>query len=519
MNRREMLRLALLAAGGAYGASRLPALAQTPLPQPRSLEVRRAAGVVEAQVTARTSNLTINGQPVRLLTYGSFPGPTLRVREGELVRLNFTNSLPEVTNLHLHGLHIPPEVDAPLEGVHPGQSRLYEFTIPRGSAGTYWYHPHIHGKVARQLYSGLAGLLIVEGPLDAMDELKQAEEHTLVLKDWVFVNGQIPRWTHMDWMNGREGSLLTVNAAVRPVLRAQKPTLRLRLLNASNARYYRLAVENHPLYLIATDAGFIEKPVELSELLLAPGERAEVLVRFSRAGSFRLQALPYDRGAMGMPGMMMGGPGMGPMGMPGMMGDAEMMGDECMCAMDQSGMPHGGMNQERMPMGSTPGRMMGRGATPLQTLLTITAPASPRPLPLPTSLASVERLNPGQAATTRRIVFGERMMQAQFFFNNQLFDPNRVDIRARLGTLEVWELVNQSDMDHPFHLHIYPFQVLSHNGRPSLLRAWKDTVNLRKDDVVRLAVPLRNFAGSTLYHCHIPEHEDRGMMGTLLVEG
>lgn len=492
MHRRELLKYGALGLVGSYALSRLPAFAQSPFPQPRTLEVRRAEGVVEAQIAARQSNLTMGGKPVQLLTYGGFPGPTLRLREGETVRLNFTNNLPEATNLHLHGLHVPPSVDDPLALVQPGESRLYEFTVPKGSAGTYWYHPHVHGRVAPQLYAGLAGLLVVEGPLDALPELKGAEEHLLVLKDWLFSGNRIPAWTHMDWMNGREGSLLTVNAAVRPTLRAQKATLRLRLLNASNARYYRLALENHPLYLIATDGGFLEKPVELPELLLAPGERAEVLVRLSRPGNYRLQALPYNRGAMMMPGGSMGDPGMGQgMGM----------------------MNHGGMGNR-----GDVGRM-GMGATRLETLLTVVAPASPKPLPLPASLAPVERLEPARATATRRFELGERMMQAEFFINGQMFDPARVDVGAQLGSLEVWELVNKTDMDHPFHLHTYPFQVLSRGGKPAPYRAWKDTVNLRKNEVVRIAVPLRDFSGVTVYHCHIVEHEDRGMMGILQVKG
>lgn len=497
MHRRELLKYGALGLASSYGLSRLPAFAQSPFPQPRTLEVLRADGVVEAQITARQSNLTLSGKPARLMTYGGFPGPTLRLREGETVRLNFTNNLPEATNLHLHGLHVPPSVDDPLALVQPGESRLYEFTVPKGSAGTYWYHPHVHGRVAPQLYAGLAGLLVVEGPLDALPELKGAEEHLLVLKDWLFSGNRIPAWTQMDWMNGREGSLLTVNAAVRPTLRAQKATLRLRLLNASNARYYRLALENHPLYLIATDGGFLEKPVELPELLLAPGERAEVLVRLSRPGNYRLQALPYDRGAM----MMHGG----------------MMGDQGMGMMDHGMMDHG----SRGGMGDTGmmGSMMGMGATRLETLLTIVAPASPKPLPLPASLAPVERLEPARATATRRFELGERMMQAEFFINGQMFDPARVDVRAQLGSLEVWELVNKTDMDHPFHLHTYPFQVLSRGGKPAPYRAWKDTVNLRKNEVVRIAVPLRDFSGVTVYHCHIVEHEDRGMMGILQVKG
>lgn len=499
LNRRDFLKYTTLGLAGTYLASRPPALAQAPyFPEPLLLGVERSEGLVQADLAARVSNMTVGGKPVALLTYEGYPGRTLRVREGEVVRLRFTNNLSEITNLHLHGLHVPPSVDDPLAEVYPGESRLYEFTVPRGSAGTYWYHPHVHGKVAEQLYAGLLGLIVVEGPLDAMPELKGAEEHVLVLKDFdfAFAGDRVAPFTHMDWMNGKEGNLLTVNGAIRPILRAQKATLRLRLLNASNARYYRLALENHPLYLIASDGGFLEKPVELSELLLAPGERAEVLVRMSRSGNYQLQALSYDRGAMMPHSGMMGDQGMG----------------QRMGIMDHGGM--GGMGDTGMV-----GSIMGMGATRLETLLTVVAPASPKPLPLPASLVPIERLEPAKAAATRRLVLGERMMQAEFFINNRMFDPNRVDIRAKLGSLEVWELVNKTDMDHPFHLHTYPFQVLSRNGRAAPYRAWKDTVNLKKNDVVRIGIPFREFTGTTVYHCHIVEHEDRGMMGILQVKG
>jgi len=165
-------------------------------------------------------------------------------------------------------------------------------------------------------------------------------------------------------------------------------------------------------------------------------------------------------------------------------------------------------NAQTMPLG--PSR--------LETLLTIVAPANPKPLPLPTSLAPVERLDLSKAVATRRFELGERMMQAEFFINGQMFDASRVDVQSKLGTLEVWEIVNKTDMDHPFHLHIYPFQVVSVNGRPEPYRAWKDVVNVRERDTVRIAVPFRDFTGVTVYHCHILEHEDRGMMGVLKVD-
>jgi FtsP/CotA-like multicopper oxidase with cupredoxin domain len=240
-------------------------------------------------------------------------------------------------------------------------------------------------------------------------------------------------------------------------------TLRLRLINASNARYYRLQSEDHPMHLIATDGGLIEKPVALEELLLAPGERAEVLVQLEREGFFGLKNLPYDRGTHQMGGMM---------------------------GHDANGQA--------------------------ETLLRVMAPPNPKPSALPGGLMPVEQLEVARATVTRRITMTEHVMPLGFFFNDKGFD-HRVDIRGLLGTIEVWELENKAGMDHPFHLHSYPFQVLERNGRSEPFRAWKDMVNLRRNGRVKLGVPLRDFTGLTVYQRHIVEHEDRGMMGTLEV--
>ena len=442
------------------------ARAQGPsFPEPKV--VRSQGGLLSLKLSATPTPLALAGQRATLLTYGgSFPGPTLRVRPRDTVRLTLENRLPEPTNLHWHGLPISPKVDDPFLEIPPGESWTYEFTVPKELAGTFWYHPHLHGRVAPQLFAGLLGALVVESSLDAIPELREAEEHLLVLKDLALQGGRPAPHTPMDWMNGKEGDLVLVNGALRPTLVAQKATLRLRLLNASNARYYRLALQDHPLYLIAADGGFLEEPLEVSELLLAPGERAEVLVRLRKEGRFLLQALPYDRGAMGM--------------------------------MDMGGMAHA------MPQG--PSRP--------ETLLYLTAPKNPKPLPLPKALSPFPTLP--APVVTRRLVLTEDMMAARFFINGQVFDHRRVDLKGQAQTVEVWEVENQGDMDHPFHLHVHPFQVLSVGGRPFPYRAWKDVVNLKAGEVARLLVPLRE-KGRTVFHCHIVEHEDRGMMGVLEV--
>lgn len=464
MNRRTILKTGL----ALFPLQALRARAQASFPEPPLLPLKRKEGVVEARLEAVAKPVQVGDKTVELWTYeGSLPGPTLRLREGERVRLVFRNRLGEVTNLHFHGLPIPPQVDNPFLEIPPGEEQVYEFTVPRGAAGTYWYHPHVHGKVATQLFRGLAGALVVEGPLDALPELRAAEEHLIVLKDLELLGGKVAPHTPMDWMNGKEGSLVLANGALRPTLRPGKGLLRLRLLNASNARYYRLALEGHELVLIATDGGFLTKPVETEEILLAPGERAEVLVALKGPGQYRLLALPYDRGAMGM--------------------------------MHMGGMMH----------------MMGGGQSRMEHLLTVSLERAFPKLPLPQALAAFKPLTP--TGPVRRIVLSENMMAGEFFINGQRFDPRRVDLRAQAGQVEVWEVENQGDMDHPFHLHTHPFQVLARNGRPEPFPAWKDTVNIRAGEVVRLAVAM-GFPGKTVFHCHIVEHEDRGMMGVLEVQ-
>ncbi len=465
ITRRETLRLG----GAALGALAVPGWAAG------ATRTTQAAGVTPAsevalELVAATGPSVVAGQTATLWTYnGTFPGPLLRWREGDRIRLRLVNELAESTNLHLHGLHLPAAIDDPFLDVPPGGSATYAFDVPSGAAGTYWYHPHMHGRVARQLFAGLAGAIVVDGPSTDVPPLAEAEEHVLVLKDISLRRGTVAAHTPFDWMNGKEGDLVLVNGAWRPQLAPTRPLLRLRIVNAGNARYCRLLLEGHFLYQIATDGGLLESPVRRRSLLLAPGERAEVLVRLRRGGTFRLLNLPYDRGR-----------GMGPHG-------------------------HG------MPMNLAP--VLDAGGEPL---LSIRTPHTIGRGALPQTLVPIERLAPAATAPLRRFVLSDTMMGG-FTINGRRFNPDRVDERGRRGDLEVWEIENRGTMDHPFHLHTYSFQVLSLNGAAAEFAAWKDVVNLRPGDRVRLAVPLRDFGGRTVYHCHIAEHEDLGMMGVFEV--
>lgn len=452
-------------------------------------------GLLDIDLEASDRPVILAGKQAYLLSYnGQIPAPRLEAKAGDTVRIRFTNNLSQPTNLHYHGLHVPPtdNADNAFLSIPPGESLTYEFTIPKKHpSGTFWYHPHHHGHVAEQLFGGLAGLFIVRGELDEIPEIKAAKEEFLVLKDFAFdESGRIPPPNHMAIMMGREGQLLTVNGQVNPSFTIEKGgLLRLRFLNASPSRFYRLAIENHPFYLIATDGGGINAPVELEELLLAPGERAEVLVRGEREpGQYRLLTLPYDRGGMNMMGV-----GMGMMG-----GGGHMMGR---------------------------GRgMMGQSSqTNPQVLATLTYQDSIATLPLPKQLISVEELP--EPKTVRQLELSMAMgsgmgMGMVFTFNGETFDRDRINANVKLNTIEDWELVNVDPdrMDHPFHLHINRFQVVSRNGQPEPYRVWKDTVLVCGGETVRIRIPFRDFPGKTVYHCHILDHEDLGMMGIVNIQ-
>jgi FtsP/CotA-like multicopper oxidase with cupredoxin domain len=277
-----------------------------------------------------------------------------------------------------------------------------------------------------------------------------ADERVVLLRDLALdEQGRPAPHRVMDWHEGRQGDLILANGAVQPVLPARAGTVRLRLINASNARYFRLALAaGQPLHLIATDGHYLEAPVAVPELLLVPGERADVLVQ-AEGAPLALRDLPYDRRTS-----------------------------------------HHSIER---------------------TVLRILPRTNAAPIALPQRVGHVPDLRPENTLAPRRVTM------AMFFMNGRLFDPGRIDDRARLGATELWQVENVGTMDHPFHLHTWHFQVLARNGRLEPFRAWRDMVNLKPGDRVDLMVPLINYPGRTLYHCHIAEHGDKGMMAVLAV--
>jgi len=426
-------------------------------------------GVVEVTLTAARARLSlIPGRPrADVFAYnGVVPGPTLDVREGDRVMVHFRNELPEPTTVHWHGIHLPAGADgSPFDPILPGQSFDYVFTIPEGTAGTYWYHPHPDGRSSAQVALGLFGAIIVRAIDDPLPA--SISEKLLILSDnRIMADGSIDLPAAdspgglIDAENGREGTDLFVNGQIMPEIGIRSGEVqRWRVVNASAARVYRLALPGRTFLHVGDDGGLFERPAEVSEVVIANSERVELLVRGTGppGGRETFRTLPYDRYV--------------PQTRPA------------------------DWNQPR-------------------DLLTLAYTDDPAvaPVEIPTVLRPVVALDPGQATANRVIVF------TQGLINGRTMDLDRVDISGRLGATEIWEIENLVGMDHPFHLHGFRFQVLDRNGEPVLHRSWKDTVNVPRHETVRIIVRFEDFAGKWMFHCHILDHEDLGMMGILEIK-
>jgi FtsP/CotA-like multicopper oxidase with cupredoxin domain len=450
-----------------------PVASAEPFAEPAVLTSRD--GVLDVELVA-ARGVRVAGRATSALGFnGVSPGPTLRVAPGDLLRVRLTNHLDQPTNLHTHGLRVSPQGqgDNPFVSIAAGATFDYSYRIAADHpVGTYWYHPHHHGHAADQLFGGLAGGLLVEnGP-----DLPVAGDRVLLVTDITMdAAGQVATAGPRDRMMGREGELVLVNGQYQPVIAAVPGAAqRWRVINACTSRVLALRLAGQPMIQVAQDGVFLPAPAERKQVVLAPGNRADVIVS-SPAGRYPLVTDPYDRGGTSMMnGPMMGGP-MGP----------------------------------------------GRAAGPI-TLATVVVegPTASSP-PLPAALPAPP-VPPGPAVRQRRLTLamgmgGMGIGGMSFTIDGRTFDARRDDQTVRLGDTEDWTITNTSPMDHPFHLHIWPFHVLADSIGTPRTAARQDVVAVPARGWVRVRIPFTDHPGRSVYHCHTLDHEDGGMMGTLNV--
>ncbi|MET3141314.1 UNVERIFIED_ORG: FtsP/CotA-like multicopper oxidase with cupredoxin domain [Arthrobacter sp. UYEF10] len=463
---------------GVWDSSFRPAGGQDLL-QPAA--VHSEGGRLQVRISAAQGPVRIAGRDATALSYnGSVPGPALFLSPGDLLEITLENRLAVPTNLHVHGLHVSPQGngDNALRSVAPGASFDYAYRLPENHPpGVYWYHPHHHGSVADQIFGGLFGAIIVED----RQSIPAARERIMIVSDMTLdAAGRPEEVSVMEKMMGREGNLILVNGQSNPRLSARPAEReRWRIINACTARYLRLRIDGASLQLLGLDSGRYQEPREVDEVALAPGNRADLLVT-PGAGTALLRTLPVNRGTMGT--------------------------------------MTGGNN-------GTPGQQPGPDGTALATLA---ATGDPVPAPAPVPAQPAPRDLRTAALTARReltFAMGMNMNNGMgsgpgmmaFTINGKPFDPARVDTTVSAGGIEEWTLTNTSPMDHPIHLHVWPMQIIEQAARPVDAAEWQDVVNVPARSSVRVRIPFEDFTGKSVYHCHILDHEDSGMMGIIEV--
>lgn len=408
--------------------------------------------------TETAVNLVPNRAPTKLWLYNGTLLPVIDVNVGDEVQLTLANNLIQDTTIHWHGLAVPAEQDGnPHDPIKPGQSHPYQFKISQQMAGSHWFHPHTHNLVAEQVYRGLAGLFIIRNP---NDPLKNIPEQNLFFSDLKLdAEGQIAPNSMMDEMNGREGQFALLNGGLQPNI-TLNGTQRWRLWNGNSGRYLNLAfpADQVDAYLVGNDGGLLETPQKIETILMTPGERAEIVLTPKQNGKFELIAKKYNR------------------------------------------------------------QKMGNVAPEEDRLLATVTMQQGQTISLPKQLRTIEPL--GEPTVKRKVVYTEDN-KMNFLVNGKAFDMNRIDITTKVKQVEEWEIFNNSHMDHNFHLHGNHFIVKEYelNGKITkpTFTLLKDTINLKPYEKIRI-ITRQDEAGLRMFHCHILEHENAGMMGQVEVK-
>jgi blue copper oxidase len=439
-------------------------LFSNPLAIPAIIDGTNATLAAKSGTAMLGSGLTVNA-----LGYGgaAILGPTIRVQQGAQFNLAFTNDLAESTNIHWHGLEVPASQDGyPTNVTAPGGTFQYDFSV-KNRPGTYWYHPHPDMATASQAWRGLAGFFLVTSPEETALGLPSGEyDVPLVVQDKRLDGGLTYNPNNDDRSIGMFGETVLVNGTAGAVLEVATRTYRFRLLNGSNARIYNFALSNGAKFqLIGTDGGLLDAAQDISTVLLAPGERADVLVSFS--------------------GLAVG--------------------------------------TELYLQSNAFGGTASQGKQAFKILKFKVSRQETDSFILPATLMQVDVIPTSAAVATRSFNIGHMMAHGgngemvMHPIDGKTFDANRRDEVVNAGTVEIWEFDNTNGTEtHPMHLHAGSFQVLSRTGGRGVVqpweKGWKDTVLAFPGEKVRIIVRFPDLKGKFVFHCHNLEHEDAGMM-------
>src|SRR6202163_895457 len=429
-------------------------------------EYRGHDGELNVTLEARSTPVKLGKFEINGATFnGVYGGPVLRLKPGDVLHLRLINHLPQATNLHFHGLAVSPQGhgDNSMHMVGPGETWDYVIPIPKDHApGVYWYHTHAHGFAERQLMGGLSGTLLIEGFQEEVPATAPLRERLMALKDFSPDRkgnlNKVPKPYNV--------VIKTINGQLMPRIDIQPGETQLwRLSNQTANAYFRLSLEGHAFTVIGRDSRPVLHSETVKEVMFGPSERMDVLVTAGEAGAYKLVAERTSTGPAG----------------------------------------------DIFP------------AQNMALLVAARDPAKSSPAPLgPIKVAmGAGKPIPGDRIDAQRLVsFSEDpLVTGLFFINHATFDHNRVDVKVPLGSIEEWTIRNASEELHVFPIHQTSFQVLSVNGKPVPFDGLQDTVNVPIHGEVKIRLPFTNPAivGRFMFHCHILEHEDKGMMAQIEV--
>ena len=420
---------------------------------------------------------------------GNFLGPTILLNKNDSVSFNITNSLLDITTVHWHGLHVAPENDGgPHQEIMPSQVWSPSFKI-RNNASTFWYHSHVHMSTEYQVNLGLAGLIIVHDSTEASYVLPRTygiDDFPIIIQSKSFdILNQLAAFTHDD-------SIMMINGTIDPVLDAPAQVVRFRCLNGSADRTYNLGLStNANFYVIASDGGMLDQPISANRVRLSPGERYELLIDLTGMQGQSLYLMSYasqlQNGIIGSPQV---GTGM-------------------------AQLPGYAMN----PLNGADFNLL-----MIDVVAQTTNPVTTIPVQFQTNVKwLVQNADTSRILTFAPEVMGpQEMVEGPFTISGKSFDMDSINIHIPFNNTEIWSIVNNTMVAHPFHIHDIQFNVVDRNGVAvtGIETGWKDVVLVRPQETVRVIAKFETFYNDNIpymYHCHLLHHEDEGMMGSFIV--